>query len=230
MGLAAAPTTFGITKSPAQLGIVAAQAGSVSMVSYNDVQVNQSRVFAADGGNILIWSTQGNIDAGRGAKSAISAPPPIVTVSPDGKVTTVFPPALTGSGIQTQASTTGVEPGDVDLFAPRGVVNANDAGIVAGNLTIAATAVLGANNISVSGSSVGVPVQATGLGVSVSGAASAGAAATNVGASSADSDDRAGKGSVSQAALNYLDVVVVGFGEENCRPDDVDCLRRQRHN
>jgi filamentous hemagglutinin len=230
VGLAAAPTTFGIEKTPAQLGIVAAQAGSVSLVSYNDVQVNQSRVFAADGGNILIWSTNGNIDAGRGAKSAISAPPPIVTVSPDGKVTTVFPPALTGSGIQTQASTTGVEPGDVDLFAPRGVVNANDAGIVAGNLTIAATAVLGANNISVSGSSVGVPVQATGLGVSVSGAASAGTAATNVGASSTDSDDRAGKGGVSQAALNYLDVVVVGFGEENCRPDDVDCLRRQRHN
>jgi len=230
VGLAAAPTTFGIDKPPAQLGIVAAQTGSVSMVSFNDVQVNQSRVFAADGGNILIWATNGNIDAGRGAKSAISAPPPIVTVSPDGKVTTIFPAALTGSGIQTQATTTGVEPGDVDLFAPKGVVNANDAGIVAGNLTIAATAVLGANNISVSGSSVGVPVQATGLGASVSGAASAGTAATNMGASSADADDRAGKGSVSQAALNYLDVVVVGFGEENCRPDDIDCLRRQRHN
>ncbi len=55
------------------------------------------------------------------------------------------------------------------LAAPRGVVNAGDAGIVAGNLTIAATAVLGADNISVTGVAVGVPVDTGGLGASLAG-------------------------------------------------------------
>jgi hypothetical protein len=230
VGLAAAPTTFGINKPASQLGIVAQQTGSVNLVAYKDIQVNQSRIFAADGGDILIWSTEGNIDAGRGAKSAISAPPPIVTVSPDGRVTTVFPAALTGSGIQTIATSPGLKPGSVDLFAPHGVVNANDAGIVAGNLTIAATAVIGTNNISVSGSSVGVPVQASGLGVSVAAAGSSGAAATSVASQSSEGGERQSTTSVAQAALSYLDVVVVGLGEDNCRPDDVECMRRQKHN
>ncbi len=45
----------------------------------------------------------------------------------------------------------GVEPGDVDLIAPEGVVDAGDAGIrSSGNLNIAATQVLNADNISVS--------------------------------------------------------------------------------
>ena len=46
---------------------------------YLDFQVNESRIFAADGGSILVWSTRGDIDAGRGAKTAISAPPPTIT-------------------------------------------------------------------------------------------------------------------------------------------------------
>jgi hypothetical protein len=142
----------------------------------------------------------------------------------------VFPAALTGSGIQTIATSPGLKPGSVDLFAPHGVVNANDAGIVAGNLTIAATAVIGTNNISVSGSSVGVPVQASGLGVSVAAAGSSGAAATSVASQSSEGGERQSTTSVAQAALSYLDVVVVGLGEDNCRPDDVECMRRQKHN
>jgi len=231
VGLAAAPSTFGITKPASQLGIVAAGVGSVSAVAYSDVQVNQSRIFAANGGDILIWSTEGNIDAGRGAKTAISAPPPVITVSASGQVTSVFPPALTGSGIQAIATSAGTKPGDVDLFAPHGVVNANDAGIVAGNLTIAATAVLGASNITVTGTSVGVPVQATGLGVSLSSAASSSTAASGLSSGVSESGEKApAKSPLADTALNWLDVFVIGLGEEACRPDDLDCLRRQKRN
>ena len=128
-GLASPPTAFGIVKGPEELGIVAQGIGDINSVSFGDFAVNESRVFAADGGNILIWSTRGDIDAGRGAKTAISAPPPQVTIDPvDGSIQVVFPAALTGSGIQTIATTEGREPGNVDLFAPRGVVNAGDAG------------------------------------------------------------------------------------------------------
>jgi filamentous hemagglutinin len=230
-GLAVAPSSFGIDKGAAALGVVAQSTGSVNVLAYGDIQVNQSRVFAANGGNILMWSTFGNIDAGRGAKTAISAPPPITTIDPTtGKTTTVFPPALQGSGIQTLASSQGVTPGDVDLFAPNGVVNANDAGIVAGNLTIAATAVLGANNISVSGSAVGLPPPALALGAVTSSASSTSSAASSSAQGSAESG---GGGSQStphaEAALGWLDVFVLGLGEEQCKPEDVECLKRQKH-
>ena len=31
------------------------------------------------------------------------------------------------------------------------------------------------------------------------------------------------------AALGWLDVFVLGLGEENCNPSDVECLKRQKH-
>ncbi|HUA25569.1 MAG TPA: filamentous hemagglutinin family protein [Steroidobacteraceae bacterium] len=230
VGLAVAPTAFGITKAASDLGIVAEQQGSINMVSYGDIDVNQSRVFAADGGNILMWSTQGNIDAGRGARSAISAPPPTITIDPaTGLVKEVFPDALTGSGIQALSTTPGVSPGAVDLFAPHGVVNANEAGIVAGNITIYAVQVLGTNNISFSGTAVGVPVAVTGVGASLSAASSSGAAASGVGESSvAQSSSSQNQAPQAQAALNWLDVFVLGLGEAQCAPDDLECIKKQQ--
>ena len=230
VGLATPPAAFGVTKQAQQLGLVAQGAGSVDVFAYGDEAVNQSRIFAANGGNILLWSTEGNIDAGRGSKSAISAPPPTVSYDKNGVFAFLTPPALTGSGIQTLASTVGLKAGSVDLYAPHGVVNANDAGIVAGNLTIAATAVLGTNNITVSGTSVGVPVQVTGLGVAAAAAGSSGASATNAAQTSVgDSNrDKPSQAPIAEAALGWLDVFVLGFGEEQCRADDLDCLKRQQ--
>ena len=71
-----------MTKPASELGVVAQRVGNVSSVSFGDLQVNESRVFAADGGDILVWATRGDIDAGRGAKTAISAPPPLVVIDP----------------------------------------------------------------------------------------------------------------------------------------------------
>jgi filamentous hemagglutinin family protein len=229
-GLATPPAAFGINKLASQLGIVAQGAGSVSAVAFGDFQVNESRVFAADGGDILIWATRGDIDAGRGAKTAISAPPPTITTDANGRTIFVFPAALQGSGIQTLATSPGVRPGDVDLFAPRGVVNAGDAGIVAGNLTIAATAVLGANNIQVSGASVGVPVSTSGLaaglaGVSNVASGSAQAAATATEGSTRPRDTQS---PLADQALGFLDVFLEGFGEEVCKPNDIECLKRNK--
>ena len=228
VGLAIAPAAFSLNKQASDLGIVARTTGDVNAFSYNDFQVNQSRVFAADGGNILVWSTDGNIDAGRGAKTAISAPALNIAYDPNGQPAVTLRAAIAGSGIQALAATPGVSPGNVDLFAPHGVVNANDAGIVAGNLTIAATAVLGANNITVTGTSVGVPVVVTGAGASVAGAAATVGSAANVAESGAGS---AGAGTsntpAADTAISWLDVFVTGLGADNCKPDDLECLKRQ---
>ncbi len=227
VGLALAPTSFGIDKLPDQLGIVAQTTGNVSAFTYKDLQVNQSRLFAADGGDILVWSTDGNIDAGAGAKTSISAPQVNIAYDSNGQPTVTLRAAIAGSGIQALAATPGVSPGDVFLFAPRGVVNANDAGIVAGNLTVAATAVLGANNITVTGTSVGVPVTVTGVGASFAGAASTAGATSNVAESFNGANSASNSTPVADAAISWLDVFVTGLGEENCKPDDVECLKRE---
>jgi filamentous hemagglutinin len=228
-GLASEPSAFGIGKAPAQLGIVAQSTGSINSYTYGDFEVNESRVFAADGGNITVWSTDGNIDAGRGAKTSISAPPPTITYV-NGIPEVVFPAALQGSGIQALATTPGVAAGTVSLFAPNGVVDANDAGIVAGNLTIAATAVLGANNIKVSGVSIGVPVEAGGLGASLAGVSAIASSASQsaTAALEENSNRNASVAPVTDATLGWLDVFIEGFGQDVCKSSDAECLKRQQ--
>jgi hypothetical protein len=207
--------TFAGAKAPDQLGIVAQRTGNVNAVVQGDIQVNQSRVFALDGGSILLWSSEGNIDAGRGAKTALAAPAPVVTFDQNGNVVVEFPPAIAGSGIRTAVSTPGLKPGDVFLFAPAGVVNAGDAGIVsAGNLTIAATDVIGADNIDVGGVSVGVPVDTSGLaaGLGNVGDVSATASRSAEEAVAAGAESESATQSLAGSAMGWLDVFLEGYG------------------
>jgi filamentous hemagglutinin len=227
VGLALAPASFGINKSPDQLGIVAQTTGDVSTFTYGDLQVDQSRLFAANGGDIIVWSTDGNIDAGAGAKTSISAPEVNIAYDTNGQPTTTLRAAIAGSGIEALSATPDVKPGSVYLFAPRGVVNAGDAGIVAGNLTVAATAVLGTNNITVSGTSVGVPLAPPPLGANFAGASSTAAAAANAAENFNASNSGASNTPVADAAIGWLDVFVTGLGEENCKPDDTECLKHE---
>ncbi len=56
----------------------------------------------------------------------------------------------TGGGIGVLATLAGLMPGDVDLIAPGGAIDAGDAGIrSAGNLNVAATTLLNSDNIAV---------------------------------------------------------------------------------
>jgi hypothetical protein len=140
--------------------MVAAGEGDIKGFARGDILVNQSRILTAGGGDVLLWSSEGDIDAGKGKKTATAVPPPITTIDDKGNVTQLLQGAVTGAGIGA-LSTDGVAAGDVDLVAPKGTVNAGDAGIRAGNLNIAAQVVLGADNISVSGTSSGTPVADT---------------------------------------------------------------------
>jgi filamentous hemagglutinin len=100
VGLAFTPT--GVTKSAGQLGIVAEGSGNIDIYSQGDVNVNASRIFTLGGGNILIWSDEGSIDAGNGSKSSLSVPPPTVIVErQDGNVHARLQASLAGSGIRT---------------------------------------------------------------------------------------------------------------------------------
>jgi hypothetical protein len=220
----------GVTKKASQLGIVAQKAGAVRAFTEGDFLVNSSRVFTLGGGDILIWSSNGNIDAGRGAKTTISAPEPTITIDPQGNVQQNFGAAIAGSGIRGILAVPNVAPGDVDLYAPRGFVSAGDAGIgSAGNVTIAAVRVVGADNINFGGTAVGVPVDTGGLGASLASVSAASSSATNSASEGGNNaSGEQGKTPLAAEALSWLEVFVLGLGEDNCRPDDLDCLKRQK--
>lgn len=229
VGLANPPASTS-ARDATQLGIVAQGRGDVSIYTKGDVLVNSSRIFTLLGGNIAIWSNEGSIDAGRGAKSSISAPPPQVTVDAAGNVRVTLNGAAAGSGIRTIQTEPGVNPGNVDLIAPVGSVNAGDAGIgAAGNINIAAQTVIGLDNINFGGSSTGVPAQVSSLGASLSAVSSTGAGATTEAANAAGSAaERKDASPLAQAAIGWLDVFVTGLGEDACKPDDIECLKRQK--
>jgi hypothetical protein len=147
-------------------GIYTTSGGGINVFAFGDVNVNESRMMTFMGGDITAWTKEGDINAGRGSKTAISVAAP--TVSKDantGEFEIVFTPPPVGSGIRALTfDPDGLEgprqepyPGDIYLFAPEGEIDASEAGIAGKNIILAATQVVNAQNIEVGGTSVGVP-------------------------------------------------------------------------
>jgi hypothetical protein len=175
-------TANGLTvPAEVNLGILVLGSGAVRAVADQNFEVNQSRILTLEGGDIVLWASNGNIDAGRGAKSASGAPPPVIQSDSNGNLFVDPSNAVSGSGIGQLLTSPGLTPGLVNLIAPKGSVDAGDAGIrVAGNLNIAALQVIGAANITVVGTSSGVPTSDAGaLSGALSGANSLGDAGKN---------------------------------------------------
>ncbi len=211
-GLAVAPSGSG-AKTADKLGIVAQAQGDINAFVKNDFIVNTSRVFTLGGGDILIWSSEGNIDAGKGAKSALAVTVDAPFYDNNNQLVIPAPKITSGSGIRTAASP-GTPAGNVFLFAPGGVVDAGEAGIGGKNVTISATAVLGANNIQVSGTSSGVPVQPTGsLAAGLTGASNSAANTNQVAQASAGLNDDDAEDKKKNMTLGMLSVEVLGFGD-----------------
>jgi len=157
-------TATGLTiPADVYLGILVLGEGAVQGFADQNFSVNSSRILTLEGGNIILWASNGNIDAGKGAKSASGAPPPVIQTDANGNLFVDPSNAVSGSGIGQLLTTPGITPGLVNLIAPKGAVNAGDAGIrVSGNLNIAAVQVIGAGNITVGGTSSGVPTSGAG--------------------------------------------------------------------
>jgi hypothetical protein len=154
-------------------GITTANGGAINIFAVKDVNVQESRVMtffsrqdmtdpSTAYGDITVWSDQGSINAGRGSRTAVSASPPKrkqVSGQP-GVYMTVFTPPAVGSGIRAMTyGDNAPDPGNIHLFAPSGVIDAGEAGIAGGTVTLAALTVTNAANISFSAGSIGVPQQ-----------------------------------------------------------------------
>lgn len=198
----------GLKKTAAELGIVTVQGGAIRSMTRDDFLVNSQRVFTLQGGDILLWSSDGNIDAGRGAKTSSATPPARLRRKSDGTVVLDLTQSIAGSGIAALRANPDVAPGNVELIAPRGTVNAGEAGIRAlANLNIAAQQVSGADNIQVGGHSTGLPVADT------SGATAAAAASSTAGTAKSTDDAIRNVDALGENDVANIDVEVLGFGD-----------------
>jgi hypothetical protein len=159
-------------------------------------------VFSLRGGDISLISQFGNIDAGRGAKTAASAPPPLLTTDQNGNTRIDISGSIAGSGIATLKTQADQAPSNVYPVAPRGIFDAGDAGVRStGTVQVTAQTVLNAGNISAAGGVSGAPVVA---------APALGGLA--VPASAAAAGEGVGKVATAEQPLLALDVEVLGFG------------------
>jgi hypothetical protein len=213
-GLEMADTTLGNPLAPP--GIITEAGGKVSLFSDKSVDIGIGRIFTLQGGDIVIWSSKGNIAAGSSSRTIQSAPPTRVVIDPQSaSVQTDLAGLATGGGIGVLATVEGVKPGDVDLYAPTGVIDAGEAGIrVTGNINLGAVAVVNASNISAGGSSTGAPVATvTAPSVSTVSNASNAAAASSTPASKANDEKQANSQSAPVADLpSIYSVEVIGYG------------------
>lgn len=193
--------------NPASEGVLTLESGNISTFTDTDVLVAQSRVMTEQGGDILMWSSNGNLDAGKGAKTSVSAPPPKYACDLDFYCIADLKGEVSGAGIATLQSLPGVPVGDANLIAPRGTVDAGAAGIrVSGNLNIASLYVANVFNITVQGKTIGIPVLTTNLNL-----ATISNAATE--ASALVEQLRA------QEPRTTVDVEVTGFGGDYQEPE-----------
>jgi hypothetical protein len=206
-------------KRSSDLGVVVQAAGKINAYVHQDFSVNESRVFDLGGGDITVWASEGNVDAGRGAKSALSAPPTQTYYDANGNLVVVFPPVLAGSGIRTSSSNPNQEAGNVYLFAPRGVVDAGEAGIGGNKVIIVAKSVIGGSNINFNDSQ-GIPSAPAAIAVPAGATNAASASSRN--AEDKMSDDSKNKDAAERnklAAAGIINIDLLGFG--NCSVEDV---------
>ena len=193
------------TKSDANQGIFTIRGGAIDALVKNDFLVNKGRVFTLGGGDIVLVSQEANIDAGKGSKTATSAPPPLIAISPDGSVKVDVSNSISGSGIATLTTRDDQPASNIYAVAPRGIFDAGDAGVRStGSVFINAAEVRNANNIAAAGGITGAaPVVAA---VSV-------AAVAIPSSSTAKSDEATALGGAASAAANAsLTVDVIGYG------------------
>jgi len=196
----------GTAKRATELGIVTVNGGDISALVRDNFEVNQSRVFSLAQGNVLMWASQGNIDAGRGAKTVSGAPAPVLRLDSQGRLVFDTSGSFSGSGIAVLNAAS-----DLDLYAPSGEINAGEAGIRSrGNAFLAANRLVNAIEIQVGGESRGggkVEASAPQISAPVSTAL----AATTAGLFDSDKEDEERR---KRRARRILLLEFLGFGEQ----------------
>lgn len=201
---------------PPGTGLVTLGEGDIDIFTGDDVLLGLSRIMTTLGGGITAWSVEGDINAGRGSKTALVYTPPRMVYDDVGNLSLSPNVPSTGAGIATLDPIPGTEPGDVDLIAPLGTIDVGEAGIrVSGNVNFAALQVGNAANVQVKGEATGLPPTTV---VNTAALTSASAAANS--ATQAVQDmTRQQQDAARRAQPSIISVQVLGFGPESSRVD-----------
>ena len=100
-------------------GIITESGGKVSIFTDGNVDIGIGRIFTLRGGDMMIWSSTGNIAAGSSSKTVASAPPTRVLIDPQSAdVATDLAGLATGGGIGVLATVEGVPPATSTFSRP----------------------------------------------------------------------------------------------------------------
>ena len=214
-------TGFGLNQSPVGIeaipigfeGVLSLRGGSIQSFTDGDFRLNQSRLFTLSGGDITMWSSNGDLNAGQGPKTASNFPPIVLRFTPNGLGEVDSAGSVSGAGIAALRPSVDVAASRVTLIAPVGTVDAGDAGVRAsGDVFVAAARVANADNFKVGGVSVGVPTTAV---VAAPAAPASAAAATAATAAQAGAQQRSD--STDRRSIIRVDVLgYIGGSGDNC--------------
>ncbi|MBG7003428.1 filamentous hemagglutinin family protein [Pseudomonas aeruginosa] len=212
---------------PSTAGVVTQGVGNIRSYALGSILLGQSRVMTTFGGDIQIWSAEGDINAGRGSKTTVVYTPPRRIYDAWGNVSLSPQVPSTGAGIATLNPIPEVAPGDIDLIAPLGTIDAGEAGIrVSGNVNVAALQVVNAANIQTQGQSSGIPLVAS---VNTGALTSARAAASSA-TQAAEDVSRQQQAAARQRMPSVITVQVLGFGNERLEPSRDGASRSPGYN
>jgi hypothetical protein len=187
-------------------GVLSLRGGAIRSFTDGDFLLNQSRVFTQTGGNITLFSSNGDLNAGQGPRSGANFPPVVLRFTPNGFGEVDSAGAVSGAGIAAFQPRPDVPAPDVILVAPAGTVDAGDAGVRAGgNVFIAAAQVANADAISAGGS-------ITGAGIAGPVDTSAAAAASSASAAAAQAVAGINPANRPDGDRTRVTVDVLGFG------------------
>jgi hypothetical protein len=216
-------STGHVIAGPGTQGILTLEQGNIDIFTDQSLLLAQSRVFTEQGGDMTIWSSNGDVNAGKGSTSSANIPPPEYVCDVNHYCTVDAKGEVTGAGIATLQTIPGAPVGDVNLLAPRGTVDAGAAGIrVSGNLNVAALHVANVDNIQVQGKATGIPVVAA----VDTGALTAGSAAASAVTQMAQNLVKNNASGVQQRHW-IITVQVEGFGDSN-NDDDSDAKKKRK--
>lgn len=80
-------------------GVLSLRGGAIHGFTDGDFRLNQSRLFSQQSGDIVLWSSNGDLNAGQGPKNAANVPPIVLRFNPNGGSEVDTASGVVGAGI-----------------------------------------------------------------------------------------------------------------------------------
>jgi hypothetical protein len=191
------------------IGILTLGTGDINTFTDQSVLVNSSRVLTTQGGDVVMWSSNGDLDAGRGSQTTLSQPALQVQFDQDDYERVDLGGFVSGAGIGVLKASKAAKTSNLFLLAPRGTIDLGTAGArSSGNVVIVAPVVVNGSNVQAVGtvtSSITPPALPSAAALT-QGNNTAGAAAKSA-------DSPIGSGNQDRASVFIVEVVGYGGGD-----------------